>query len=261
MPRLLFIVPAYNEEASVGEVVRALRERYPAAGVLVVNDGSSDRTSAIAREHGAIVLDLPFNLGIGTAVQSGLMYAMEHRYELAVQFDGDGQHPVAEIETLLAPVERDQCDVAIGSRYVAQSGYQTPVARRTGIRILSFVTRLLVRKRVTDPTSGFRALNGAAIDFLAREYPHDYPEPESIIALCRNGFRIMEVKVEMRRRQGGQSSITFLRAIYYMVKVLFGIVIGVTRTARRSNHNEQSNPDSQPLHRSAGDVAGRSTHP
>jgi len=261
VPRLLFIVPAYNEEASVGEVVRALHERYPAASILVVDDGSSDRTAAVARQSGATVLELPFNLGIGGAVQSGLMYAVRNEYDVAVQFDGDGQHPVSEIDTLLDPVIGGRCDVAIGSRYVEQSGYRTPVARRLGIRLLSFVTRLLVRKRVTDPTSGFRAFNRAALEFLADIYPHDYPEPESIVALCRNGFGVFEVKVEMRPRQGGQSSITFVRAIYYMIKVVFGITIGVTRTSRRVQRHEQPDSHLEPLHRSSGDAAGRSAHP
>ena len=239
MSRILFIVPAYNEEENLAEVIAGLRKRYPAADVLVVNDGSTDDTSGVARRSGALLIDLPFNLGIGGAVQSGLLYARRNGHDIAIQFDGDGQHTPDEIAPLLARLDRGDCDVVVGSRFIERSAYRAPVARRTGIAILSLAHRIILRRRISDPTSGFRAYNRPAIEFLAEEYPHDYPEPESIVALTRNGFRVVEVKVEMKPRQGGRSSITFWRAIYYMLKVLVAIGIGATRRTRRTRHDER----------------------
>lgn len=259
MSRILFIVPAYNEEENLAAVIGGVREHYPAADILVVNDGSTDDTGNVARRAGALLIDLPFNLGIGGAVQSGLLYAQRHGHDVAMQFDGDGQHTPDEIAPLLARLDRGDCDVVVGSRFVERSGYRAPVARRAGIAVLSFANTLVIRRRISDPTSGFRAYNRAAIEFLAEEYPHDYPEPESIVTLTRNGFRVVEVKVEMKPRQGGRSSITFWRALYYMIKVLVAIGIGATRKTRRARHDEHRAADRESSHQHRRDSSGGST--
>lgn len=231
--RLLFIVPAYNEARNVGRVIAELRDAYAGAAVAVINDGSTDGTSQIARDSGAVVLDMPFNVGIGGAVQTGMLYAHRHGYDIAVQFDGDGQHIAGEIAALLAPIRDDRADAVIGSRFLGAKSFRPPLARRMGIALFNGVNRIVVGRRFTDNTSGFRAYNRAAIEFLARDYPHDYPEPESVVTLCRAGFRVLEVPVSMRERQGGSSSITWLRSIYYVFKVLLAILVGSTRSARR----------------------------
>lgn len=226
---LLFIVPAFNEQESLGAVISDLRERYNDACVFVVNDGSSDDTSAVAQRAGAVVADLPYNLGIGSAVQTGFIYGSRQGSRIAVQFDGDRQHIAEEIDKLLEPIRQDRADVVIGSRFVEKRGYRGPILRRIGIAVFSLANSLLTRKILTDSTSGFRAYNRRAIEFLARNYPHDYPEPESIITLAQHGFRILEVPVNMRPRQGGRSSITLFRSVYYAIKVMIAVIIGATR--------------------------------
>ena len=229
MTRLLFIVPAYNEQASLPAVVRDLRVHHPEAEIVVVNDGSTDNTAAVARSLEVRLLDLPYNLGIGGAVQAGLLYAAREGYDVAVQFDGDGQHRADQVGRLLDAFGRYGCDVAIGSRFLEPGGYRAPLLRRLGIAIFRGVNSLVLGQTITDNTSGFRAYTRPAIAFLAREYPHDYPEPESVVTLCRHGFRVREVAVTMRERQGGNSSITFYRSLYYMGKVLLAIGVGATR--------------------------------
>lgn len=243
MTRVLVIIPAYNEAASLPAVIQDLRAWYPAADPLVVNDGSSDGTATIARQLGVPVLDLPYNLGIGGAVQTGLLYAARERYAYAVQFDGDGQHRADQLAALLAPVIAGRADVAIGSRFLLPHSYHVPLARRCGIAIFKAVNVLIVGQTITDNTSGFRAYGRDALTFLSREYPHDYPEPESVVTLCRNGYRIIEVPTQMRERQGGRSSITLFRSIYYMCKVL--LAIGVRATGRRVGRveDESAHPD------------------
>ena len=231
MTRVLVIIPAYNEAASLPAVIQDLRAFYPVADPLVVNDGSTDETVRVARSFGVQVLDLPYNLGIGGAVQTGLLYAVRERYDYAVQFDGDGQHRADQLAALLAPVITGRADVAIGSRFLLPNAYKVPLARRCGIAIFRAVNALIVGQTITDNTSGFRAYGRDALTFLAREYPHDYPEPESVVTLCRHGFRVIEVPTQMRERQGGRSSITLFRSIYYMCKVL--LAIGVRASGRR----------------------------
>lgn len=243
MNRLLFIVPAYNEQASLPAVVRDLRAHHPTADIVVVNDGSSDATAGVARALGVRLVDLPYNLGIGGAVQTGLLLAARECYDVAVQFDGDGQHRADQIAVLLDALRQPECDVAIGSRFLGPAAYQPPLLRRLGIAIFRIVNSLLLGQQITDNTSGFRAYNRRAIAFLAREYPHDYPEPESIVTLCRHDFHVREVPVVMRQRQGGNSSITFFRSIYYMCKVLLAIGVGVTRRPGRSVGDESAYPD------------------
>lgn len=232
-PRLLVIIPAYNEEESLGRVIRAVREAVPVADIVVINDGSTDSTPAIAEEQGAILISLPFNLGIGSAMQTGFIFARERGYDVVVQVDGDGQHDPREINDLLTALNEGSADVVIGSRYLEDRGYITPRLRRLGIVILSAVISVVTRQRITDPTSGFRASNQRAVAFCARDYPFDYPEPESVVLFRRAGLGIHEIPVTMNPRYGGQSSITPLRSAYYMIKVILAILIGLLRQRPR----------------------------
>ena len=230
--KLLIIVPAYNEEASLPGVIKDLREQAPYADVLVVNDGSVDRTAVCAREQGANLLDLPFNLGIGGAVQSGYLYADRNGYDIAIQFDGDGQHVAGEIIKLVAPIQDGRADLVIGSRFMNFGGYQAPFFRKIGIGIFSVVLSRILGMTVTDSTSGFRAANRKTIRFFARTYPDDYPEVESLILLRKRNLNVVEVPVRMRDRTGGQSSITPIRSVYYMIKVLIAIFIDLMKKVR-----------------------------
>lgn len=228
-PRLLVIIPAYNEEQSIGRVIRQVQEAVPDADIVVINDGSTDATAQIAEGYGAVVLDLPHNLGIGSAMQTGFIYARERGYDVAVQVDGDGQHDPTEIPEIVRVQASTDADIVIGSRYIEDRGYITPWPRRVGIIILSAVISALVQRRITDPTSGFRVLNRRTIDFCATDYPFDYPEPESVVLFKRAGLNVHEIPVTMNPRYGGQSSITPLRSGYYMIKVILAILISLLR--------------------------------
>ena len=228
--RRVALVPAFNEEANVGRVVDEIRAFDPSLDVVVVDDGSYDRTAEVAHEHGATVVRLPFNLGIGGAVQTGFRFAFEHGYDLAVRIDGDGQHDPSQLDRILAPVVRGEADIAVGSRFAGErDGYRSSRSRRLGIRLLAWVVSRIVGRRVTDTTSGFQALNRRAIELFAHDYPHDYPEVEATIMVSRHRLRSVEVPVSMRERGGGRSSITALRSVYYMVKVLLAIFVGLFR--------------------------------
>jgi len=217
-------VPAFNEEASIAQVVKQLKEHIPWGDILVVDDGSRDRTARRARESGAMVLSLPYNMGIGSTVQSGFLFAKEKGYHFAVQVDGDGQHPAADVPRLLAALE-DGADMAIGSRFVAPTGYRAPLFRNIGIKIFSLLVSMIVGKRVYDTTSGFRAINRRAILLLTQEYPHDYPEVEALITLHRHGMRFVEIPVAMNHREEGRSSISAGAAVYYMLKVTLATLV------------------------------------
>jgi glycosyltransferase involved in cell wall biosynthesis len=225
------IVPALNEEDTIASVIAELREYDPALEILVVDDGSHDRTAQAARAAGARVLRLPFNLGIGGAVQTGFRYAYENDFDYAVRVDGDGQHDPSQLGAVVGPVVRGETNIAVGSRWLAPggSGYRSTAARRLGIRILSGVVSLLTRQHITDPTSGFQALDRSAIVLFAADYPHDYPEVEAIVLVERHRLRLVEVPIEMRERGGGQSSIGLFSSIYYMVKVLLALFVGTFR--------------------------------
>jgi glycosyltransferase involved in cell wall biosynthesis len=229
--RRVAIVPALNEEETVPGVIDELRAFDPGLDVVVVDDGSTDRTAAVAAAKGARVLRLPFNLGIGGAVQTGFRFAFEGGYDLAVRVDGDGQHDPSQLGAVLAPVLRGDADIAVGSRFAAEDGdgYRSSRSRRVGIRVLAGVVSRLVGQRVTDTTSGFQALNRRGIALFARDYPHDYPEVEATVMVFRHRLRLVEVPVSMRERGSGRSSITALRSIYYMVKVLLAIFVGMFR--------------------------------
>jgi hypothetical protein len=227
--RRVAIVPALNEEESVGRVIDEIRAFDDGFEVVVVDDGSVDRTAEVARERGARVVRLPFNLEIGGAVQTGFRYAFENGFELAVRVDGDGQHDPAELARIVEPVLLDQADIVVGSRFAEAGGYRPSRSRRIGIRILAWTVSTIARQRVTDPTSGFQALNRRAIRLFAADYPHDYPEVEAVVMVGRHRLRLQEVPVRMRERSGGRSSITAFRSVYYMVKVTLAIFVGLFR--------------------------------
>ncbi len=230
--KTLVIIPVYNESASIEQVIRELNAEHPDYDILVVNDASNDDSAAIAQSTGlASVVNLPYNLGIGGSVQTGFKYAREEDYDIALQFDGDGQHPVKQISKLVNIVEKGRADVVIGSRFNKKSnGFTTQHLRRVGIKIFQMVSYLMIRQRITDHTSGFRAYNRKAFCFLADHYPTDYPEPEVVILLGRNNFVIEEVFTQMLRRQGGVSSIPLAKGPYYMVKVLLAMFMASIRS-------------------------------
>jgi hypothetical protein len=230
--KILVTVPAYNEEESLPGVIRDLRERFSEADILVVNDGSRDGTSQIAHMQEVKVIDLPFNLGIGGAMQAGYLYAKKHGYDIAVQFDGDGQHRAVEIKKLLQPIVSGQADLVVGSRFMQPSDYKAPAMRRIGMRIFSFVLSCILESPITDTTSGFRAANKRIIDFFSRSYPQDYPEVEALVLVHKKGLRLAEVPVDMQERTGGRTSITTLQSVYYMVKVLLAVFIDLIKKAR-----------------------------
>lgn len=227
---ILAVVPAHNEAQAIGGVVDGIRAVDPGYDVVVVDDGSSDGTAAVASAHGAAVVSLPFNLGIGGAVQTGFKYALEHGYETAVRLDGDGQHDPTELAKLLAPVLSGDADIVTGSRFAdGNRAYRPPFARRVGITWFAKLVSLLTRQRVTDTTSGFQALNRKGIALFAGDYPNDYPEVEATVLVFKHRLRLQEVPVRMREREHGESSITLLRSVYYMLKVTLALVIAMLR--------------------------------
>jgi glycosyltransferase involved in cell wall biosynthesis len=223
------IVPAYNEERNIGRMLDELRALDPGLDVVVVSDGSTDRTADVASARGAHVIQLPFNLGIGGAVQTGFRHAWEEGYELAVRLDGDGQHDPGELPALVAPVVAGEADLAVGSRFVEGGGYRSSAARRVGIRVLARVVSLIARQRLTDTTSGFQACNRRAIALYASDLPHDYPEVEGMVMAIKHRIRLVEVPVTMREREHGRSSIGALASIYYMIKILLALFVDLFR--------------------------------
>ncbi len=219
------IIPAYNEALNIVQTVESLTSICPDVDYVVVNDCSTDNTEQILKEHGFRYVSLPINLGIGGGVQTGYRYAAEHGYDIAVQFDGDGQHNAEYIKDLIVPIEKGEADLVIGSRFINKEGFQTSRMRRAGIGMLGAVLRLCGHVKVTDATSGFRAVSKDVITFFAHNYAQDYPEPESIIAASVSGFRVMEVPVVMNERTAGVSSIGPFKSMYYMIKVTLAILI------------------------------------
>jgi glycosyltransferase involved in cell wall biosynthesis len=228
--RIVAIVPAWDEEDAIGAVVAEIQAAHAAIDVVVVDDGSTDATGEVAAAAGATVVRLPFNLGIGAAVQTGFRYALEQGYDMAVRLDGDGQHDAADLVRLIAPLERDEADVITGSRFRGDDDtYLPPLGRRLGITWFAKLVSLLARQRVTDTTSGFQALNRRAIALFARDYPSDYPEVEATVLLVKHRLRLLEVPVTMREREHGSSSITALRSIYYAFKVTLALLVAMAR--------------------------------
>ena len=227
--RRIAVVPAYNEAGSIASVIGELRGLDPELAIVVIDDGSTDGTARQAQLAGAKVVRLPYNLGIGGAVQTGYQYALAHGFDVAVQVDGDGQHDPREIPKLLEPILDGRADMVVGSRFAAGARYRAPFARRVGIRLFAALVSLIVRQRLTDTTSGFRAINRRGIRLFAMDYPHDYPEVEAAVLAARHELRVAEVPVTMRVRASGTSSITLFRGLYYMGKVTLALVIGLFR--------------------------------
>lgn len=225
----LIIIPAYNEEECIEATVRRILKYAPEFDYVVINDCSTDNTRKICERNHFNILNLPINLGIGGAVQTGYQYALRHQYDVAVQMDGDGQHDPVYLQAMVDCMEKEGLDMVIGSRFIEKEGFQSSATRRMGIRFFEALIRLLTGKTITDPTSGMRMVDRRVIALFAQEYPKDYPEPESVVTLLMNGMKIKEVPVKMRAREGGVSSISSSDAVYYMVKVSMAVLIAAWR--------------------------------
>ena len=224
--KVLLIIPAYNEEENILKTCNKIKKENKNLDFIVINDGSKDRTLQILKENNLPHINLVHNLGIGGAVQTGYKYALENDYDIAVQFDGDGQHDVRYVEKLIKPILDGKADFAIGSRFIEElSKFKSSKARRMGINIISWFIKLFTGKKIYDTTSGFRAVNKDIIRFFAMYYPIEYPEPVSTTELLKQGKRVKEVSVEMNEREGGVSSIRAWKNAYYMFNVILSIII------------------------------------
>ncbi len=221
----LIIIPAYNESENIEKTIRDVKENAPGFDYLVINDCSTDNTLKILHDSGYNYLNLPINLGIGGAVQAGYRYAYYHGYDMAVQFDGDGQHNARYLEEMADKLEKSGVDMVIGSRFIKKEGFQSTGIRRAGIRFFTRLIKLLTRKKITDPTSGMRIVNRKLLKEFTAYYPKDYPEPESIVTILSRGYKIEEIPVIMNEREGGVSSISMVGGLYYMIKVSVAIVM------------------------------------
>ncbi len=232
--KILVIVPAFNESGNIAQVVEDIRTSGFDCEILIVDDGSSDNTYEAAKMCNVHVARLPFNLGIGGAVQTGFLYAARCGFDIAIQFDGDGQHDARFLAQLIDPIVSSDADLVIGSRFLPPNlGYQSSWVRRIGIHFFSNLISFLTRLKITDPTSGFRACGRKVIEIFSEDYPLDFPEPESIVEVKRCGLRILEIPVEMKQRISGHSSIRYFRTLYYMVKVTFAILLCMIQTKKR----------------------------
>jgi glycosyltransferase involved in cell wall biosynthesis len=251
--RKLAIVPAYNEGEMVAKVVRDIRRHAPDFDIVVVDDGSTDDTARYAESTGATVIRHPFNLGVGGAMQTGFKFALARGYDVAAQVDGDGQHKTEYLGGLLDALRTNgEADMVCGSRFLKDPGYKVPVGRRLGNLIFSVVLTSIVRRRITDPTSGFRMTNRRGIELFARDYPHDYPEVEAILMLHAHRLRLHEVPVRMNARGFGRSSIDYPRSAYYMAKVLLAIFVGLFRRRPVPLEEPPDRPEGQPVAPGAG---------
>ena len=236
--RRIAIVPALNEERSIARVIAEIRAHDPEFEIVVVDDGSTDRTAAVARQAGAQVVPLPFNLGIGGAVQAGYQYAVERGFDIAVQVDGDGQHDPGELPKIIAPLIDGEADVVIGSRFAREQGYRAPLGRRLGMHVFSMLLSVIARQRLTDTSSAFRAFNRRSLTLFAREYPHGFLETvEATVLATKHGLRLKEVPVRMRPRESGTSSLTVFVSLFYAAKVLVAVFVSLFR--RSVVHREE----------------------
>lgn len=229
----LVIIPAYNEEASIINTVKSIQEKAEGFDYIVINDCSTDNTGQICEENKFNVIHLPQNLGIGGAVQTGYLYGYRNGYDVAVQVDGDGQHDPAFLTRMAEYMEKNQVDMVIGSRFIEKKGFQSSGMRRLGIRYFTGLIKILTGEKVTDPTSGLRMVNRDVMEFFSENYPNDYPEPESVVAILKRGKKVKEIPVIMRERTGGVSSISPKKSIYYMIKVTMAILIECIRNYNR----------------------------
>lgn len=229
----LVIIPAYNESSNILNTVRDIQKSAPDFDYIVINDCSTDDTLEILKSNKLNYISLPVNLGIGGAVQTGYKYALENNYDVAVQVDGDGQHDPVYLSELLKKMININADMVIGSRFIENQGFQSTFMRRIGIVYFTKLIKLLTGTTITDPTSGFRMANREVIKMFANQYPKDYPEPESIVTLLKSGKKVVEVPVQMKARQGGESSIKMANSVYYMIKVSLAILIESTKKVRK----------------------------
>lgn len=225
----LIIIPAYNESENIKDTVENIKRIVPDFDYVVINDHSTDQTLQVLKENNINYVNLPINLGIGGAVQTGYKYAYTNDYDVAVQVDGDGQHDVSYLSALSDTLITDDADMVIGSRFIESEGFQSTFMRRVGITYFTKLIHMLTGKVITDPTSGFRMVNRKVIAIFSKDYPRDYPEPESIVALLKQGYKVEEVPVKMKERQGGVSSIRMNNSVYYMIKVTLAIWIECIR--------------------------------
>lgn len=235
LKRLLIIIPCYNEQASLPALLAELIEvKIPGYVIIpvVVNDCSTDDTYAIARQQQIKVIDLPINLGIGGAVQSGLLYAAQYNFDLAVQMDGDGQHPPKELIKLLNCYESTNANLVIGSRFIEREGFQSSYTRRLGIGYFHWLNKVFTGLNIYDSTSGFRLFDRKAIELASVDYPDEYPEPESLVYFAKAGLRIKETPVIMASRVGGQSSIRNFASLYYCIKVSLAMLFSAIRKTK-----------------------------
>ena len=225
--KILLIIPAYNEEENILNAVNTIKKSDLKLDYIVINDGSTDNTIKVLKENNIKHINLINNLGIGGAVQTGYKYAYENDYDIAIQFDGDGQHDINFVETICKPIIDMHVDMCIGTRYLDKrsSEFQSTAIRRLGSKIISIFIKIFAGKKITDPTSGFRAVNKKVIEEFAKEYPKEYPEPESTVFLLVNKYKVEEVPVSMKERKNGKSFVTPLKSIDYMVKVVLAIIV------------------------------------
>ncbi|MCU4796916.1 glycosyltransferase family 2 protein [Bacillus cereus] len=235
LKKKLIIIPAYNESTNLIHVVEDIEKNAPDFDYVIINDCSKDDTEHICKDNNFNYVSLPINLGIGGGMQTGYKYAQRHGYDVAVQFDGDGQHDASYLGALLKEMEDTGADMVIGSRFINKEGFQSSFTRRVGIRFFEKLIKIVSGKRITDATSGFRMVNRKIINEFCEYYPKDYPEPESIVAVIRNNYEVKEVPVLMRERMGGTSSIVNYKAIYYMIKVTLAITIDRLKPKRKEN--------------------------
>lgn len=227
--RKLVIIPAYNEQGGIEKTVQDVLEHAPDFDYVIINDCSTDRTLEICRNNGFQVINLPVNLGIGGGVQTGYIYAYRNGYDIAVQFDGDGQHNAEYLDEMADKLIKEKLDMVIGSRYIRKEGFQSSGLRRIGIRYFTGLIKLVTGKKITDPTSGMRMVNRDIIEIYARNYPKDYPEPESVVTILKKGKKVEELPVQMNAREEGVSSISPGKSVYYMIKVSLAILIAALR--------------------------------
>ena len=227
--KTLVIVPAYNEEESIKKVVKEIKDNNANVDIVVVNDGSSDNTLLEAKSSGAVVLDLPYNLGIGGAIQTGYLYAYKYDYDIAIQIDGDGQHDSKYISIMEDYINNKNYDMVIGSRFISKTNYEQTFMRMLGNKILYFLIKIFTGKKVYDTTSGYRAVNRELIKRFAANYPYDYPEPDTNLQVLLLKKKVIEIPVEMRKRTTGKSFVSPLKSIQYMVKVTLALFIARIR--------------------------------
>ena len=225
MKKVLVIIPAYNERDSIINTVAAVKEAVPDFDYVVINDCSADDTLKVCRDNGIKVINLPINLGIGGAVQTGYKYALKYGYDYAVQVDGDGQHDPKYLKQMYDTILKEDADMVIGSRFIEKEGFQSYAIRRMGIRYFSALIKLLTGAVITDPTSGLRMINRRVLEIFASDYPRDYPEPESAVTALKRGNKVVEIPVIMKERQAGKSSISIKAGFYYMIKVTIAIIV------------------------------------